>query len=129
MATPRVELAELLEQGFAARIAAGTLLVLRHPTQIDPPAVSTVMLRLDKIGPGAVRGHRSYTFAVVLLAGSSAVDGADVELEQLLEETLAVVDTFDPALAITWAEATRGTYRQSIPAFELPLTVHVAVTT
>jgi hypothetical protein len=125
MGTPRVELAELLEAGFTGQ----PVTVLRHPSQIDPPAQSTVMLRLDKVTPGAARGIRAYTFAAVLLAGSSAVDGADVELEALLEQTLAVVDTFDPALAITWAEITRGVYRQTIPAFEIPLTVHVAVTT
>jgi hypothetical protein len=124
MPTPRAQLASLFTVGFTGQAVT----VLPNPTQIDPPAQSTVMLRLDKVGPGAVRGHRSYTFAAVLLAGSSAVDGADAELEALLEQALAIVDTFDPTLAITWAEATRGTYRQTIPAFEIPLTVHVAVT-
>jgi hypothetical protein len=125
VATVRVELAELLE---AQLVGAPTVAVLRHPSQLDPPAVSTVMLRLDKVSPGVVRGHRAYTFALVLLAGSSAVDGADVELEALVDRVLAALDTFDPALALTWAEGTRGVYRSTIPAFEIPITVHVAVT-
>ncbi len=107
----------------------GPVIVLPHTTALDPPAKPTVMLRLDNVTPGAARGIRSYRYALVLLASSSEVEGSDVELEALVEQVLAALDRFDPNLAITIGEGKRGTYRGTTPAFEIPVAVHVAVTT
>lgn len=123
--TVRAALVDLLELSFPQ---PGPVVVLPHPTAVDPPAKPTVMLRLDAVTPGSARGVRTYNYAIVLLASSAEVDGSDEQLEDLLEQALAAVDRFDPSLAITWEQAKRGTYRGTIPAFEIPVAVHVAVT-
>lgn len=125
MSTPRDLLAAVLVKSFPA---GGPVDVQRHPGAVDPPAKPTIMLRLDTVTPGTVRGHRVYTYALVLLSTLTDPDASDDQLDTLLEQTLTALDSYDPNMALTWAPATRGSYRLTTPAFEIPVTVHVAVT-
>jgi hypothetical protein len=125
VSTVRDLLGDLLAKSFPQ---PGPVDIQRHPGAVDPPAKPTIMLRLDTVAPGASRGQRAYTFALVLLSTLSDPDASDDQLDALLEATMSALDRFDPNLALTWATVTRGTYRLTVPAYEIPVTVHVAVT-
>jgi len=100
--------------------------VIPYAKQIDPPAKSTVMLRLDKVRPStATNGHLDYDFALVLIAATTTTGTADDELEDLLSDVLFALEK-DHGLAVTWTEATRATYADTNPAFEVPTTVTTA---
>ena len=100
--------------------------LVAYSRQIDPPAKSTVMLRLDKVRPSSSSaGHRDYEYALVLIAAKTATGYADDELEDLLEDVLFVLEQRH-GLAVTWSEATRSVYADSNPAFEVPIVVTTA---
>lgn len=99
--------------------------LLDYASQIDPPARSTVMVRLDEVRPHPVEGIRTYAFTLILLAAKVATGPADDELEALLEDVLLAISK--PS-GLAWEKAARGVYAESTPAFEVPLTVTVSAT-
>ena len=101
-----------------------TVRVIPYARTIDPPAVPTVMVRVDRVEPAAARAGarrvRSYTFAVIVVPAKSTGDAADAEIDALLEDVLAVLDD---APDLTWTAAERGTYQDTaFPAYEVTVT-------
>lgn len=118
--TARAAVADVL----AAHLPADVTLV-PYSRQIDTPSASTVMVRLDTVAPAAAaRGFTTYTFGLVLIAGRTSAGAGDDELEQLLEDVLTALDHASPA-GITWSTATRSTYNDTNPAFEVAIAVTV----
>ena len=97
--------------------------VLPYAKQIDPPARSTVMVRVDEVTrPSDLPiGCRIYKFALVCVAAQTDPGGpADDELDGLLEDVLHALDV---APDLTWDTATRAVYAETNPAFEVIVTV------
>lgn len=102
------------------------VVIVAYSRQIDPPAKSTVMLRLDSVRPStSSSGHLDYEFALVLIAATTDTGPADDELEDLLSDVLFALEK-DHGLAVVWTEATRSVYGDTNPAFEVPLVVTTA---
>ena len=98
--------------------------VVGYARQIDPPARSTVMVRIDEVTrpAGLPTGCRAYKFALVCIAASTDPGGpADDELDGLLEDVLHALDV---APDLTWETASRAVYNDTNPAYEVVLTVH-----
>jgi hypothetical protein len=117
----RTALTELLREHLP-----GDVHLEAYATQLDPPQASTVMCRLDTVSPGPALGLQAYTFALVLIAGTTSAGPGDDELEALLEDVLYAIGK--PGPAVTWTPpATRGVYgrpgSESNPSFEVNVTV------
>ena len=107
-----------------ATVLPADVLVIPYADQIDPPQQSTVMLRLDNVSPGASLGMGAYTFALILIAGTTSAGAGDDELEALLEDVLHAITKPSVTGAITWdPPATRGIYADSNPSFQVNVTV------
>lgn len=105
-----------------AALPSGVVL-LPYARQIDPPTSSTVMVRIDEVAPSRVaEGLQDYTFALVCIAAKTTAGPADDELDNLLEDVLLMVTKAD---GLTWSKATRATYDESNPAYEVTCVVTV----
>lgn len=99
--------------------------VIAYAREIDPPQMSTVMVRIDEVRPSKVaQGLQDYDFALVCIAAKTAAGPGDDELDALLEDVLLAVQKASPA-GITWSSAKRATYNETNPAYEVACTVTV----
>src|SRR5690349_17664967 len=97
--------------------------VIPYARNIDPPAVLTVMVRVDEVSPESPvpNAERTYGFALVLLPTKLEPGPADDELDGLLEDVLYAIDKHPQ---LTWSKATRATYQDTTyPAYEVTLAV------
>lgn len=113
--TPRAQIAAALAASLPDDIK-----VMPYARNIDPPAQTTVMVRLDRVEPHpAAKGPRRYTFALVILAALTDPSGpADDELDNALEDVLHVIDK---APAYRYEKAERATYANTTPAYEVTI--------
>lgn len=114
--TPRA----LIVDTLAPLLPAGVV-VVPYARQVDAPAKSTVMVRVDEVRRAATQGSREYVFALVLIAGQTAAGPGDDELDGLLEDVLYALET--GAGGLLWTQAVRATYESANPAYEVRLTV------
>ena len=117
----RSELAALLTANL---LPASQYVVMPYAREVDPPAKSTVMVRTDSAKPGPAIGLTTYGFALVLIAAKTEAGAGDDELDALLEDVIFALDQLSPA-GITWSQATRATYQESNPAYEVAVEVTV----
>lgn len=103
----------------------GSVVLIPYSRDVEGPARSTVMPRLDSVEPGQVQGTRVYLFTLILIAAATAAGAGDDELEALLEDVLFAVQK--TGMAITWDKATRTTFEGRAPAFALPLRITVNI--
>lgn len=123
MSAPRDEVVD----GLTVFITPGGPLegvdVIAYARGIDPPAVQTVLVRLDEVvpHPKVPQELNLYRFALVLLPTKTVAGPADDELDGLLEDVLYAIHKTGN---MTWSKATRGTYQDTTyPAFEVTLDV------
>lgn len=108
---------------LAAHLPADVV-VMPYSRQIDPPSKSTVMVRIDEVKPArSAWGFREYTFALVLIAAQTLAGAGDDELDALLEDVLFALEKDDIPNGVTWSQATRATYQETNPAYEVAITV------
>jgi hypothetical protein len=117
----RTQLTDLLRQHLPDDVQ-----LVPYAAQLDAPNASTVMCRLDTVAPGPAQGLQAYTFALVLIAGTTSTGAGDDELEALLEDVLYAIGK--PGPAVTWTPpAARGVYgragSETNPSFEVNVTV------
>lgn len=105
--------------------------VMPYARNIDPPAVVTVMVRLDKVAPipNHPEGFRVYTAGLVIVAPLTDPTGpADDQVDDALDLVLAALDAH-PNLA--WTEAVRGTYAPKdsalFPTYEVTTESRISV--
>ena len=126
MTTPRA----LVKDALTDQLDPASVTVLAYARQIAPPPRPTVMVRLDRAIPGTLAGVglvRSTGLALIVLAAKPDPPGpADDELDALLEDVLHAVEQ---APGLTWTEAKRAVYADSIPAYEVSVTTHTTHTT
>lgn len=117
----RAQVADLLREHLPADVQ-----LVPYAVQVDAPTSSTVMIRLDTVSPGPAQGLQAYTFALILIAGTTSAGPGDDELEALLEDVLYAIGK--PGPAVTWTPpAVRGVYgrasSETNPSFEVNVTV------
>lgn len=124
--TPRM----LVNDALTAQLSPASVTVLPYARQIAPPPRPTVMVRLDRLIPGTLAGVgqvRSTELALIVLAAKTDPTGpADDELDALLED---VIHAVEQAPGLTWTEAKRAVYADTIPAYEVSVTTHTTHTT
>ncbi|CCH79084.1 hypothetical protein BN12_40054 [Nostocoides japonicum T1-X7] len=118
--TARAAVADLLTEHLPDDVD-----VIPYARNIDSPARSTVMLRLDEVTPGVASGLGTYTFALLLIAAKTSPGPADDELDALLEDVLYALDRLSDA-GVTWSSARRATYEDKNPAYEVTTAVTVS---
>ena len=97
--------------------------VIGYARSIDPPAVNTVLVRLDDVvpSPDNPQAENLHHYSLILLTPLTEPGAADDELEAFLEDVLFAVAK---AGNLTWSKATRATYQgTNYPAFEVALDV------
>lgn len=108
----------------ALNVTPGTAVVMPYAREIDPPALPTVMVRIDEVRVSTnPQAWRDYRFALVLVPTKTAPGPADDELDGFLEDVLFAIDGAD---TIQWEVAHRATYNE-LPAYEVILTVTFTV--
>lgn len=122
--TARTEVVTLLEAVLPADID-----VIPYARNIDAPARSTVMVRVDRVTPSpAGAGLRVYELGLILIGAKTTAGPADDEVDLLLEDVLHALSRQEVPNGVTWTEARRATYGEpdgTNPAYELSLTVTV----
>lgn len=99
------------------------VIVLAYARDIDPPTKPTVMVRIDEVRPSAApQAFRQYTFAVLVIASQTVSGPADDELDALLEDVLFAIDSSG---LLTWQQATRATFEDKFPAYQVDLLVTI----
>ena len=106
--------------------------VLPFARGLSPARKPTVLVRVDEVAPvnsAGARRVRVYTFGVIVLGRHTTGDNADDEIDALLEDVLAVLDSEQLATAgITWTAAKRGTWQDTAyPAYEVTTTVPLKI--
>lgn len=93
--------------------------VIPYAREIDPPTKPTVMVRIDEVNPSQFpTAIRDYGMALILIASKTAPGPADDELDALLEDVLTALDGSDQ---MSWSKATRATYNEQYPAYQVDL--------
>lgn len=96
--------------------------VMPYARDLDTVEGDTVMFRLDTVAPSVYgSGMWDYRFGLLLLVPETETGAADDALEALLASTLLAIDK--AAAGLTWTEATRAVYRDTVPAFEIKTTL------
>lgn len=112
--TARDEVVAVLTAAMPTGIA-----VLPYSRDIDPPSQPTVMVRIDEVTPSSQpQALRDYGFALILVASKTTPGPADDELDALLEDVLTALDASEQ---ITWSKATRATFNEQYPAYQVDL--------
>lgn len=120
MSTARDTIAGLLRVEFTGRADVD---VVGYARQIDAPARSTVMVRVDEVRPSRIpSAWRDYDVALVVIAAATAVEAGEDELDAALEDVLHALDS---STSLTWTAAKRAVYADTNPAYEVALTVTV----
>lgn len=97
--------------------------ILPYSRSIDPPYQSTVMVRVDEVRPSVQpQAFREYKFAVLVIAKHATFGAADDELDSLLEDVLLAIDK---STLLTWQLATRASFEEKYPAYEVEIAVTV----
>lgn len=121
MGTARNQVVALL-----AGVLPADITVLPYARQIDPPSRPTVMVRVDEVRPSPhANGFRDYGFALVLVSHLTAAGPADDELDGLLEDVLYALEQDAIPNGVVVGTATRATYAETSPAYEVALTVTI----
>lgn len=101
--------------------------VIPYARDIDAPARSTVMVRVDRVTPSpAMAGARVYETALVLVGKRTTAGPADDEIDALLEDVLYALSRNEIPNGVTWSQAVRATYGEpdgTNPAYEIALQV------
>jgi hypothetical protein len=92
------------------------VLVKPHADQVDNVVGDLVMVRLDTVVPGVVKGRRDYTGSLLLVTGATSAEAGDGDVDDLLEDVLAVLDKTPN---VTWSEAKRATLDDQWHAWEV----------
>lgn len=103
-----------------------TLRVVEYARQIDPPTVTTVMVRVDNVTPhpATPQAQRRYGFALIILAAKSDPTGpADDELDAALEDVLYAIERSQTLPQ--WTSAERAVYADTTPAYQVNLPVDI----
>ena len=95
------------------------VLVKAHADQVDNVVGDLVMVRLDTVVPGVVKGRRAYTGSLLLVTGAQSAEAGDDDVDDLLEDVLAVLDKTPN---VTWTEAKRATLDDQWHAWEVTVT-------
>lgn len=109
--------------------------VLPYARDVDPVDRPTVMVRVDEVKPrrGVIGSSRlrDYTFALVLIPSSLTGAAAEDELDEVLELTLAELEAIQTdtsrARNLEWTTATRGSYLDKFPAYEITVTLPLKI--
>jgi len=88
---------------------------VRPAGPVDNVVSDLVLVRLDTIVPGVVKGRRDYTGSLLVVSGTTG-DQADDDVDDLVEDVLAVVDRTP---GVTWSQAERATLDDQWPAWEV----------
>lgn len=108
---------------LTASLPAAEWVVMPYARDIDPPSKATVMVRADVIRPSGLPGAwREYDFALLVITPLTDPAAADAELDDLVEDVLHAVDE---SRLPTWTSATRGSFEEKFPCYEVALTVTV----
>jgi hypothetical protein len=113
MSNPRDVVVEHLEANLPG------VLVKPYGAQVENLAGDLVMVRLDEVVPGQVKGLRSYTGSLLCASGTTAEEKADLDVDDLLED---VLDVIDKTAGVTWSKAARATLDETWPAWEVTVT-------
>lgn len=114
--TARSEVVALLQT-----LVPDDITVIPYSRDIDPPAQPTVMVFIDEVTPSALpQAVRDYGMSLLLVASRTAAGPADDELDGLLEDVLTVLDSSDH---LSWTKATRATFEEKYPAYQVELNV------
>lgn len=101
--------------------------VIKYAREIDPPAKPTVLIRVDSIKPSKhAQGLWDYGFALICIASKSGAGPADDELDDLTEDVLLAMEDDSIPNGVIWSEATRVTYAEQYPAYQVDLTVTIS---
>ena len=131
--TARAELLKLLEP--LDDPAGADLRVLGYARDVDPGDRPTVMVRVDEVKPrrramGSTGTLRDYAFGVIVIPSILTGAAAEDELDEALELVLARLEVIaDDALArnLEWATATRASWLEKFPAYEITVTVPLKI--
>jgi hypothetical protein len=88
---------------------------VRPAGPVDNVAGDLVLVRLDSVVPGVVKGRRDYTGSLLCVSGTTG-DKSDDDVDDLLEDVLAVVDLTP---GVSWSSAQRATLDDQWPAWEV----------
>lgn len=113
MSNPRDVVVEHLRAGLP------DVLVKPHAEGVDNLVGDLVMVRLDEVVPGAVKGLRAYTGSLLCATGTTSAEKGDQDVDDLLEDVLAVIDRTP---GVTWSKAARATLDETWPAWEVTVT-------
>lgn len=93
--------------------------VIPYYRDLDAPSKPTVMVRIDEVTPSQFpQALRDYGMALILVASKTVAGPADDELDGLLEDVLTALDGSDQ---LTWSKATRATFNEQYPAYQVDL--------
>lgn len=121
--TARDEVVNLLNAAFAGPPVIDAL-VAPYYKDLDP-AKNTVMVRIDEVRPSTVtNGWRQYGFALILVTPLTSAGTADDELDNFLEDVLLAVESSLIPNGVVWSLATRATYKDSFPAYQVDVSIH-----
>lgn len=117
---PRAQVVNVLTAALPPDIT-----VLPYAKNLDTAGNGTVMVRIDEVVPSSnPQALREYRFALVLVVPQT-LTGDDL-LDALLEDVLYALESRDVPNGIVWNSATRATFEDKFPAYQVDLTVHFA---
>lgn len=100
--------------------------VMPYARNIDSAGKGRVMVRVDEVVPSdQPQALREYRFALILVVPQTTT--GDDELDALLEDVLYALESRDVPNGIVWRTATRATYEEKFPAYQVDITVHTAI--
>jgi hypothetical protein len=88
----------------------------------------TVLVSVARIKPGPILGARTCEAELLVVVPTDTAGPSDDELEQVLDQVLAVLDAASPGPAVTWSQAERATYRGAYPAYLITITATGTIT-
>lgn len=114
---------QLVVAALEAALAPQDVTVMAYSRSVDNIARNTVMVRVDEVRPSTnPQAFREYTFALLVLVPQTEPGVADAELDALLEDVLHAIDQSDLPV---WTLASRASFEERFPAYEIALTIHV----
>lgn len=105
-------------------VLPSTVNVMPYSKSVDAISSNTVMVRIDTVQPSDLPNIlRSYNFALLVIVPTVAPETSDAALDDLLEIVLASLEGSSIPNSVVWKQASRATYEDKYPAYQVDISV------
>lgn len=123
--TARDQVVTLLEAALNQAPLSLGVNVMPYSRDVETISKDTVMVRIDEVRPSTLpQCQRLYNFSLIVMVPQTTPGIADALLDELLENVLFALEGSAVPNSVVWEVATRATYEEKFPAYQVVLSVH-----